>query len=49
MLLQDSVERLFRSEITQTILGDVQGSFAQMDLHQRQVYIYDFYCLIIKF
>ncbi len=32
-----SAERLFRSQITQTILGGVQGSLTQMDPAQRQV------------
>jgi len=30
-------ERLFRSDITKTILGGVQGSISQMDPSQRQV------------
>jgi predicted Zn-dependent protease len=30
-------ERLFRHDITQTLLGGVQGSLAQMDPQQRQV------------
>jgi Zn-dependent protease with chaperone function len=35
-----SAERLFRSQLTETILGGVQGSIAQMDPGQRQVNIY---------
>lgn len=31
-----SAERLFRSEITQTLLGGVQGSISQLDPQQRQ-------------
>jgi metalloendopeptidase OMA1, mitochondrial len=30
-------ERLFRADLTQTILGGIQGSLAQMDPQQRQV------------
>jgi predicted Zn-dependent protease len=37
-----SAERIFRSELTQTVLGGVQGSLAQMDPGQRQVIIYLF-------
>ncbi len=36
-----SAERLFRSQLTETILGGVQGSMAQMDPGQRQVNIYE--------
>lgn len=39
-------ERLFRSEITQTILGGVQGSLTQMDPAQRQVNLYSFSIMI---
>lgn len=31
-------ERLFRNELTQTILGGVQQSLAQLDPQQRQVH-----------
>jgi predicted Zn-dependent protease len=43
-----SAERIFRSELTQTVLGGVQGSLAQMDPGQRQVIAYLFYDLIIN-
>lgn len=32
-----SAERMFRSELTQTFMGGVQGGLAQMDPAQRQV------------
>ncbi len=35
-------ERMFKSELTQTLLGGVQGSLAQMDPSQRQVYSFSF-------
>ena len=38
-----SAERLFRSQITQTILGGAQGSLAQLDPAQRQVEIFMFF------
>lgn len=37
-----SAERLFRSEITQTLLGGVQGSISQLDPQQRQVKSFSF-------
>jgi Zn-dependent protease with chaperone function len=40
-----SAERLFRSEITQTILGGFQGGLSQMDPAQRQVNLYYFFIL----
>jgi Zn-dependent protease with chaperone function len=36
-------ERLFRSELTQTILGGVQGGLSQLDPSQRQVNLFDFF------
>ncbi len=39
-------ERMFKSELTQTLLGGVQGSLAQMDPSQRQVlflFLIDFF------
>lgn len=35
-----SAERMFRSEITKTLLGGVQGGLTQMDPGQRQVRFY---------
>jgi hypothetical protein len=40
-------ERMFKSEITQTLLGGVQGSLAQMDPAQRQVYLLSFFFKLI--
>jgi Zn-dependent protease with chaperone function len=42
-------ERLFRSELTQTILGGVQGSLSQLDPSQRQVNLFDFFKIINLF
>jgi len=43
-----SAERLFRSELTQTVLGGVQGSISQLDPQQRQVCLFSFYILYIQ-
>ncbi len=42
-------ERLFRSELTQTILGGVQGGLSQLDPSQRQVNLFDFFLIINLF
>ena len=38
-----SAERMFRSELTQTFLGGVQGGLTQMEPGQRQVHCTTFF------